>query len=285
MLHALVREARARLVSAGIANEEAAMDAELLAREALGWDRPMFLARLMEEPPAGFEDRFQPLIERRARREPVAYICGAQEFWGRDFIVGPGVLIPRPETEFIIERALAWNGTRPAGATARVLDIGTGSGCLAITLALELPGARVAATDISREALDIARANQSRWGTAVTFHEGPFLASADVPVDLLVSNPPYVTAADFAGLQPEVQIFEPITALVSGADGLDAVREIVPIAARALAPGGLFLMEIGFGQADAVQRVIASTAGLRFMGFAEDLQGIPRVAQAVPAGR
>src|ERR671913_1091211 len=104
MLHALVREARLRLLGAGVPADEAAMDAELLARDVLGWDRATFVARLMEHPPAGFEETFQALIERRTRREPVAYVRGTQEFWGRDFIVGPGVLIPRPETEFIIDR-------------------------------------------------------------------------------------------------------------------------------------------------------------------------------------
>ena len=146
------------------------MDADLLARHALGWDLATLVSRAADEAPAGFDARFAALIDRRLRREPVAYIRGTQEFWGRDFVVRPGVLIPRPETEFIIEEAIAWSLGRDAGAAPlRVLDIGAGSGCLAVTLALELTGARVAATDISSDALDTARENQRRLGAEVSF--------------------------------------------------------------------------------------------------------------------
>ncbi len=204
------------------------MDADLLARHALGWDLATLVSRAADEAPAGFDARFGALIDRRLRREPVAYIRGTQEFWGRDFVVRPGVLIPRPETEFIIEEAIAWSLGRDAGAAPlRVLDIGAGSGCIAVTLALELAGARVAATDISSDALDTARENQRRLGAEVTFHHGAFLADAILPVDLLVSNPPYVTASDYLEVQPEVRDFEPVTALVSGEDGLDAIRGVV----------------------------------------------------------
>jgi len=280
-VHAFVRHARAQLVAAGIPAEEAAMDADLLARHALGWDLPTLVARSTEEAPVGFEGRFQGLVERRLRREPMAYIRGTQEFWGRDFLVRPGVLIPRPETEFIIEEALAWAATRgPGPAPLRILDIGTGSGCLAITLALELAGARVAATDVSPEALEIARENARRLGATVTCHLGSYLGDADLPVDLLVSNPPYVTTSDYETIQPEVRDFEPITALVSGDDGLDAIREVVRAASTALAPGGLLLMEIGYGQAAEVERLIADTRELTFLRIADDLQGVPRIAKA-----
>jgi release factor glutamine methyltransferase len=281
MLHALLRQARARLVEAGIPLAEAALDAGLLASLALGCDRATLIARSNQPAPEEFEGRYALLIARRARREPIAYIRGIQEFWGREFVVRPGVLIPRPETEFIIEEALAWSRTRAnSSAALRVLDIGTGSGCLAITLALEIPRARVAATEISPQALDVARANQQRLGADVTWHEGSYLADAAVPVDLIVSNPPYVSADDYATIQPEVRDYEPMTALVSGEDGLDAIRSVVRGAALALSPGGRLLVEIGHGQAVAVEEIIGDTAALRFCGTHEDLQGIPRVAVA-----
>jgi release factor glutamine methyltransferase len=280
-LQAIVRHARTQLAAAGIPAEEAAMDADLLARHALGWDLATLVSRAADEAPAGFDTRFGALLDRRLRREPVAYIRGTQEFWGRDFLVRPGVLIPRPETEFIIEEAIAWSlGRDPGAGPLRVLDIGAGSGCIAVTLALELTGAQVAATDISSDALDTARENQRRLGAEVTFHRGSFLADASLPVDLLVSNPPYVTASDYLGVQPEVRDFEPVTALVSGEDGLDAIRGVVEAAPVALAPRGLLLMEIGFGQAGPVQQIIEATDGLRFAGFRDDLQGVPRIAKA-----
>jgi release factor glutamine methyltransferase len=280
-LQAMVRRARAALAAAGIPAPEAAMDADLLARHALGWDLATLVSRAADEAPAEFEPRFQALIDRRRRREPVAYIRGTQEFWGREFLVRPGVLIPRPETEFIIEEAIAWSGGRDAGVgPLRVLDIGAGSGCIAVTLALELPGARVAATDVSSDAMDTARENQRRLGAEVTFHLGSFLAGASVPVDLLVSNPPYLTTSDYLKVQPEVRDFEPASALVAGEDGLEAIRGVVQAATVALAPQGLLLMEIGFGQADLVRGIIDGASGLSFTGFREDLQGVPRIAKA-----
>jgi release factor glutamine methyltransferase len=280
-LQSIVRHARAELAAAGIPGPEAAMDADLLARHALGWDLATLVSRAADEAPAEFEPRFQALIDRRRRREPVAYIRGTQEFWGREFLVRPGVLIPRPETEFIIEEAIAWSAGRDAGAgPLRVLDIGAGSGCIAVTLALELSGARVAATDVSSDAMDTARENQRRLGAEVTFHLGSFLAGASVPVDLLVSNPPYLTASDYLKVQPEVRDFEPATALVAGEDGLEAIRGVVQAATVALAPQGLLLMEIGFGQADLVRGIIDGASGLSFTGFREDLQGVPRIAKA-----
>jgi release factor glutamine methyltransferase len=280
-LQAMVRRARAALAAAGIPAPEAAMDADLLARHALGWDLATLVSRAADEAPADFEPRFQALIDRRRRREPVAYIRGTQEFWGREFLVRPGVLIPRPETEFIIEEAIAWSGGRDAGVgPLRVLDIGAGSGCIAVTLALELPGARVAATDVSSDAMDTARENQRRLGAEVTFHLGSFLAGASVPVDLLVSNPPYLTTSDYLKVQPEVRDFEPASALVAGEDGLEAIRGVVQAATVALAPQGLLLMEIGFGQADLVRGIIDGASGLSFTGFREDLQGVQRIAKA-----
>jgi release factor glutamine methyltransferase len=283
-LHAHLRDARARLLAAGIPAVEAALDAELLARHALGWDRVALVAHLPDSAPAGFVERYMALVERRAAREPLAYIREVQEFWGREFIVRPGVLIPRPETELLVEEALAWARTQPADADpVRVLDIGTGSGCLAVTLALELPRASVTATDISDTALSVARANADRLGATVGLRLGAYLASSAGPFDIIVANPPYVAALAYAALAPEVRDHEPATALVAGAEGLDVIREVVRRAPAALAPGGLLLIEIGYDQADAVRGMVADTEGIRLLRIRDDLQGIPRVAVIAPA--
>ncbi|MGE3274711.1 MAG: peptide chain release factor N(5)-glutamine methyltransferase [Vicinamibacterales bacterium] len=275
---------RARLAAAGIPVEEAALDAEVLARHVLGWSRADLLAREAEAPPPAFAAAYDRLAARRERREPVAYIRGTQEFWGREFLVSPAVLIPRPETELIVEAAMDFLGAplapgAPDGTDVlRVVDIGTGSGCLAITLALEYPALHVVATDISAEALDVARANAARHGVAdrVTFLHAPYFGGVLAPVDLVVSNPPYV--ADDEPLPPEVGGHEPPAALYGGADGLRDVREILAQAAGRLAPSGRLLVEIGYGQADAVRRAVAHAEGLALVRFINDLQGIPRVA-------
>jgi len=277
-LHEHLRAARQRLIDAGIPAAEAALDADLLARHALGWDRVTLVARLPEPGPEGFAGAYSALVDRRAAREPLAYITGIQEFWGRSFQVNPGVLIPRPETEIIVEEALAWARARPAAGGTRVLDIGTGSGCLAVTLALEIPGARVTSTDVSDAALAVARMNAARLGADIDFQPGAYLAGCAGLFDLIVSNPPYVAAPAHAGLAPEVRDHEPMTALVAGPEGLDVIRELVGRAAGALAPAGLLLIEIGYDQADAVRSMVGGTGGLRLNRIREDLQAIPRVA-------
>jgi release factor glutamine methyltransferase len=279
------RAARARLAAAGMAAAEAARDADLLARHALDWDLATWLLRRSEAPPEGFVAAYAALVDRRARREPVAYIRGRQEFWGRDFLVRPGVLIPRPETEWLIEESLSWASERPMGRALRVLDIGTGSGCLAVTLALELAGAEVEATDISAEALAVARENARRLGARVAFHHGPLSTGVSGAIDLLVSNPPYVPDEDLAGLQPEVGAYEPRAALAGGLDGLDVVRQVMAEGARRLSPHGRVLVELGAGQAAAAARVVADTAGLRLLRIRRDLQGLERtlVAERAPA--
>jgi release factor glutamine methyltransferase len=188
------------------------------------------------------------------------------------------VLIPRPETELIVEEALAWMGAGARPAPVRVLDIGTGSGCLAVTLALELPGVQVRATDISVLALETAQANGRRLGAEVEFHHGAFLAGTAGPYDLIVSNPPYVTTADYRDLQPEVRDHEPPEALLGGPDGLEVLGEVVRQAAHALARDGALLMEIGYGQATAIRKTIADTKGVTLLRIRDDLSGIPRVA-------
>lgn len=272
-----ISAARARLVAAGIEPGEAGRDARLLARHALGWDRPTLVTRESEDAGEPFQTAFHALIERRARREPVAYIRGVQEFWGRDFTVSPAVLIPRPETELIIEELLA--RAHAGGAIARVADIGTGSGCLAITAALELAGARLVATDISRAALDVARHNADRHGVAdrIMFCDTPYLAGVEGVFDCIVSNPPYVTEAEYQQLMPEVREYEPDTALRSGEDGLRDIRQLVDLAPMRLAPGGTMIVEMGYQQADAVVDLATGYPSLIVKTVSNDLQNIPRV--------
>ena len=264
--------AKAALVAAGIEPSEAARDVLLLARHVLGWDRATLHARDTDPPPGGFSDAFQRVIDRRARREPIAYLTGVQEFWNRDFAVSPAVLIPRPETELIIEEALST-------VFATVADIGTGSGCLAITLAAECRRARLVATDISAPALEVARANARRHAVSdrVEFRQTRYLDGIDGPFDLIVSNPPYVTNDEYAELAPEVRGYEPRSALTAGTDGLSDIRLVLTTASRMLSPGGVLLMEIGHTQAGAVRELITGEAGLSLLRISNDLQGIPRV--------
>jgi release factor glutamine methyltransferase len=268
-----------RLAAAGIPAEEASLDAELLARYVLGWDRATLIARVVEDAPAGFEEAYEAAIVRRLRREPVAYIVGFQEFWGRDFLVRPAVLIPRPETELIVEETLAWARSRPQAL--RIVDIGTGSGCLAITLALELSRAAVDATDISADALAVARENAERLQARVALHHGSMLAGVAPPVDAIVSNPPYIAGGDYHALQPEVRSYEPASALLGGDDGLDTIRLVAAAAARGLGAGGVLVMEIGYGQAEAAARIVAETEHLHLLRIRNDLQGTARTLMAV----
>lgn len=259
-------------MAAGIEPAEAARDVLLLAMHTLGWDRATIHARDNEPPPEGFAASYAAAIERRTTREPIAYITGVQEFWNRDFAVSAAVLIPRPETELIIEEARSM-------AFVTVADIGTGSGCLAVTLAAEFPRAQVVATDISAPALAVARANADRHGVAgrIAFHETRYLDGLTGPFDLIVSNPPYVTDAEYAGLAPEVHDFEPRSALTAGPDGLDDVRAVLSAAATQLRPSGMLLMEIGHGQSDAVKKLVGAKSELTLLRISPDLQGIPRL--------
>lgn len=275
-----VAQAAARLRAAGFTEVEARIDASVLARHALDWDLARWLGHQRDPAPAGFGPVFDALLARRAAREPVAYITGVREFFGRPFRVSPAVLIPRPETEGLVERALV--AIDAMGPDPRVLDIGTGSGAIAVTLAAERPRARVDATDVSAEALAVARDNATRQGVAarVAFRHGAYLAEATGPWDVIVSNPPYVADGDRATLAPDVAGHEPHLALFSGADGLTCIREIVHLAPTYLASGGWLLFEFGFGQADAVRALIDGTPGLTFVELLPDLQGIPRIAVA-----
>jgi len=275
-----INAARARLAAAGIDHGEAGRDANLLARHVLGWDRAMVMTRENDEATADFVARYDPLVERRARREPAAYIRGVQEFWSRDFMVTPAVLIPRPETELVVEEFLARLPEDLPNRKQRVADIGTGSGCIAVTVAAERPYVDVIATDISEDALRVAKQNAATHGVAdrIAFRTAAYLTGAPEQFDFILANPPYVTERDYQNLAPEVREYEPAMALVSGEDGFRDIRQIVDLSTAYLAPGGTLLMEIGYDQADAVADLVQSFPALTLASIANDLQNIPRVA-------
>ena len=271
-----VAAARRDLEAAGIPAQEAGLDAELLARSALGWDRAALVTRRREPATPAFDSAYAAFIARRAAREPVAYILGEREFWGLPFEVTRDVLIPRPETELIVEEALvAFGGSAPPAA---VIDVCTGSGCLAVSLAREFGGADVIATDISPAALEVARRNAQRHGVAarIGFRLADLLDGVTIRADLIVANPPYVAQRDAAQLAPEVRDHEPHVALFAGADGLDAYRRLLPAGRERLTRGGRLVLEIGHGQADAIVD-LAEAARLRLEHTRQDLQGITRV--------
>lgn len=277
-LHATMAAARGRLVEAGIAPQEAAVDVDLYARTILGWDRARLIVEQTSGAPDALEPRFSQWVERRTRREPSAYIVGSREFWGLDFAVSPAVLIPRPETEFIVEEALRrLDRTRPM----RVADVGTGSGNIAVSLAHEVTTCQVVATDLSADALEVARGNAVRHGVAdrVTFVCTSYLAGVDGPFDLIAANPPYVREGDKRGLSPSV-LHEPDVALFGGASGLRDIEGVIDSALGVLRPGGWLLMEFGLGQEDDVKARIAARPALRLERVIADLQGIPRTAVA-----
>ena len=269
--------ARERLVRAGISPAEAAVDVDLYARAILGWDRVHVLTRQHEPAPGALEPRFSEWIARRERREPSAYIVAAREFWGLDFTVTPAVLIPRPETELVVEEALRSLPDR--AGPLRLADIGTGCGCIAVSLAHELRDAAVVATDISAAALAVARANAARHGVdgRVRFVRTSYLDGIGGSFDLIAANPPYVKQGDRPALARDVQ-HEPDVALFGGATGLRDIGGALDAAVARLRPGGWFIMEFGFGQEDDVRRLAADRPALRFDRVREDLQGLARTA-------
>jgi release factor glutamine methyltransferase len=273
-----VERAGERFLRAGIAKREARLDAEVLARHVLGWDRARFLSDRRHKASAPFEQEYEHVVARREKREPLPYITGLREFWGTEFEICSDVLIPRPETETIIEEALDTFGRDPGPLT--VVDAGTGSGCLAVTLAMEWPQVRVIATDISPAALTVARRNATRLGVShrITFVGTSFLRGLGVTPDLIVSNPPYVPAPSAPALPPEVRDYEPRVALTSGPDGLDAFRELLEDAETRLPPSGWLIAEFGDGQEDDVRSLIAGRPGFSLVKIRDDLQGIARTA-------
>jgi release factor glutamine methyltransferase len=252
--------------------DNARLEAEWLLAAALGLERIGLYVNF--DKPLGEAElaACRGLVARRARREPLQYILGSQEFCGLEFAVAPGVLIPRHDTETLVAEAL-----RRAPAARTVLEIGVGSGCIAVTLARSLPEAVVWGVDISPEALALAWRNAERHGVRLTLAEGSlFEPFPGERFDLIVSNPPYIPTADLESLQPEVRDGEPRGALDGGPDGLDCYRRLVPAALDHLTSGGWLLVEVGIGQAEAVQEMFAR-AGFGELFVAQDPGRVDRV--------
>lgn len=269
--------ARTRLVRAGIQPAEARIDVDVYARTILGWDRARLLTNLTQAVPDALEPRFSEWIERRGHHEPSAYIVGEREFWGLALRVTPAVLIPRPETEFIVEEALHLVRAEAPAASLRMADIGTGSGCIAVALAHELPQARLVATDVSADALVVAGENASRHGVAdrIDIVQTSYLDGVDGVFDLIAANPPYVREGDKPALSRDVR-HEPDVALFGGATGLRDIDAVLASAVEKMRPGGWFVMEFGFGQEDQVRELVDARPGLRLDHVRADLQGLPR---------
>lgn len=256
--------------------ERARLDAEFLLLQVLEKNKAWLMAHRDEELPKAEFARFIELIELRYHGEPIQYIVGQAEFFGLPFRVTSDVLIPRPETEHLVEKAIA---LAVEFSIPRIVDVGSGSGAIAVALAHSLPNARVTAVDLSSAALHIAEKNARSNGVVdrMRFLEGDLLQPVqNEAFDLVVSNPPYVPETDRTSLAVEVREYEPALALFAGSDGLDIYRHLIPSAARALSPGGYLVLEIGFGQADAVTELLTAGGFQRIEGT-PDLQGITRV--------
>lgn len=247
-------------------------EAQWLLARAIGCAEAWVIAHAGDEVPDGVANLYRGWLARRAAGEPAHYIVGSCPFWGRTFAVTPAVLIPRPETELVVECAL----TLPRGIRPRIVDVGTGSGCLAVTLALEIPGSEVIATDLSLAAVDVARRNARDLGVRVHFATGNLATHLVGPFDLVVANLPYVTSADIAGLPVEIVHYEPRLALAGGEDGTDLLKLLLADLPRLLAPGGHALLEMGLRQRATLEPMIAAT-GLGEVHRGLDHAGIERV--------
>ncbi len=268
---ASVREALGSAIdalrAAGV--ESPRLDAELLLSEATGWERARLVADGEAGVPPAAARRFGEMVRRRLRREPVAYIVGRKGFRGIELEVDRRVLIPRPETELLVELAIEL-------APRRVLDVGTGSGAIALAIASELSECEVLATDTSPAALEVASANRKRLGLEgrVGLEQGTLPSAGWGAADLVLANLPYVSEAEWPGLAPEVTEWEPREALLAGADGLDAIRSALPALASC---GPVLALEVGAGQAPAVGELMRG-AGFGHVETRQDLAGIPRIA-------
>jgi len=271
-----VAAASDRLRDAGI-DASANLDARLLAQHVLKWDAARLLTSAGDVPPDRFPADFEALVARRAAREPLAYITGHKEFWNLQFEVTPAVLIPRPETELIVEAALA---LVPARQLFTMIDVCTGSGNVAIAVAHDRAGARIVATDVSGAALEVARRNAARHEVQdrVNFVKTDLFDDLSGPVDLITANPPYVSERSEPGLQPEVGEHEPRVALFGGTEGLAVIERIVRDAPPLLRPGGHLVFEFGYGQDVEIEGLINSCPNLTLLELKCDLQGIARTA-------
>lgn len=274
--------ARLRLQQAGI--DQSDLEAEVLLRHALGLDRTAFFASLKDEAPSAALKRFDGYIERRLRLEPTAYITGVREFFGLEFEVTPAVLIPRPETETLVEAAIELSKSRGRIRRGPVIaDVGTGSGAVAVALAKNVPRSDVYATDSSAEALAVAERNARRHDAErVMCLRGDLLSPLPEYADIIVANLPYVPSRDIDGLEPEVRDYEPRSALDGGPDGLGVIRRFLAEAPRYLRPNGCVCIEFGDRQAEAIRRLArAACPGMRLQ-VVKDLAGRDRVLVISP---
>jgi release factor glutamine methyltransferase len=279
-IHVRVAAARQRFRDAGISGTESDLDARLLAQHVLGWTTERFFTDAHAQEPEGFSPQYETLVARRATREPLAYIVGVREFWGLELEVTPHVLIPRPATELIVEVMLEL--FRDRAVPLSVADICTGCGCVAVAIAHERPAATVVATDISREALAVARRNAIRHGVddRIVFRHGDLMEGIDRRLDAIVANPPYVVDRAGPALQPEVRDYEPAVALFGGTEGFDLVTRLVEEAPSRLRQGGYLVFEFGLGQDVEVEELLAQAPDLTLVEMRRDLQGIARTAVA-----
>jgi release factor glutamine methyltransferase len=274
-----LHEGERQLGRAGIAT--AALDAETLLRHTCGWDRAQLLMAARETLPPEMADRYRRLIEARATRRPLPHLVGTQAFWRHEFIVSPAVLIPRPDTEILVQAVLDRLARRER---PRIVDVGTGSGCIAVSIAAERADAEVVGIDRSPEALAVARENAARAGVAgrITFLEGDLLAPvAGGPgvFDVVASNPPYLDPTERESLAPEVRDHDPALALFAPGDRYSVYRRLAPAANEVLTSGGFAAVEVGIDMAGTVAGLLQG-AGLSIEAVIPDLQQIPRVVVA-----
>jgi release factor glutamine methyltransferase len=280
-LRQAIHAAISQLAASGI--DEPRISAEVLAFHVLDCNRAYLFAHPERELSAAEQAQYDAFIARRAAGEPLQYLTGHQEFWRADFLVTPDVLIPRPETEHIIEAVLALVRQFPTAGPLKLIDVGTGSGAIAITLARELPHADVHAVDLSEAALGVARHNAERLNARVLLTQSDVLnaVTRDASFDFVVSNPPYVGLNEADKVQDVVKHYEPHMAVFAGDEGLDVIRRLIPQAFEALRGGGWLLIEIGYSMAEAV---IALLGDWHNVHQVPDLAGIPRVIVARKPG-
>jgi release factor glutamine methyltransferase len=263
----------------GVDIGSARLDSTLLLAHVMGWDMPRLIAHFDETAPPDVVGEFEKLIRRREKREPVAYITGTKEFYSLTFRVDKSVLIPRPETELVVDEALAFDG---ADSTLEALDVGVGSGAIAVAVAVSRPKWKIDAVDTSAEALAVAMGNADLNGVSERMQfivSDLFTGVGDRLYDLILSNPPYIPEGS-ADVSPDVQLYEPHSALFAGADGLDVIRRLVRQSPSRLKSGGRLIFEMDGSQGESVKRIIEEKESLKFVKVVKDYAGLDRVVVA-----
>ncbi len=283
-LNAALHEAEEEVIVT--ANEDARLEAEVLLMHVLQVDRVRLYTELGEEMSPIQAEKYRKLVQRRLLHEPLSYIVGHREFYGFEFSVDRRVLIPRPETELVVQTSVQFLKEYfiNYGQPFAIADIGTGSGAIAITLALSLPWFTVYAIDISTEALEVTQQNCQRHGVEYRIHlmQGDMLEPLPRPVSLIVANLPYISDSDFAALSPEINLYEPMVALLGGKDGLDHIRRLLVQAQGKLLHGGAIILEVGEGQSHQVETLARSQFPHAWIDIITDFAGIERVVKIIP---